>query len=59
LLKAGAYGAGLQVLIDEGIWSDESDLADAYLGWGPMGYGAAPEGKGTRFARTATRSADA
>ncbi len=31
--KPGAYGAGLQTLIDERIWQTDADLADAYLGW--------------------------
>ena len=29
----GAYGAGLQALIDSGAWESRSDLADAYLEW--------------------------
>ena len=32
--KPGAYGAGLQALIDEKGWNDRADLADAYLAWG-------------------------
>src|SRR5436305_1102467 len=31
--QPGAYGAGLQTLIDERIWEDEAELAGAYLGW--------------------------
>jgi cobaltochelatase CobN len=42
--KPGAYGAGLQTLIDERIWQGEADLADAYLGWGGYAYGAGAEG---------------
>jgi cobaltochelatase CobN len=42
--KPGAYGAGLQTLIDERIWQDEADLADAYLGWSGYAYGAGAEG---------------
>src|SRR6478672_9010307 len=38
--RPGAYGAGLQTLIDERIWQDEADLADAYLGWSGYAYGA-------------------
>jgi cobaltochelatase CobN len=38
--KPGAYGAGLQALIDERIWSDKSDFAAAYLAWGSYAYGA-------------------
>jgi cobaltochelatase CobN len=46
--KPGAYGAGLQTLIDERIWQDESDLADAYLGWSGWAYGAGAEGRPER-----------
>jgi cobaltochelatase CobN len=46
--KPGAYGAGLQTPIDEGIWKDESDLADAWLGWGQYAYAAGGEGKAER-----------
>jgi cobaltochelatase CobN len=42
--QPGAYGAGLQVLIDERIWRDDSDLADAYLGWSRWAYGAGGDG---------------
>lgn len=37
--KPGAYGAGLQGLIDERCWQQASDLADAYLNWGGYAYG--------------------
>ncbi|HZU91299.1 MAG TPA: cobaltochelatase subunit CobN, partial [Stellaceae bacterium] len=46
--KPGAYGAGLQTLIDEGIWQDEADLAEAYLGWSLWAYGAGAEGRPER-----------
>ncbi|HEX3411577.1 MAG TPA: cobaltochelatase subunit CobN, partial [Stellaceae bacterium] len=46
--KPGAYGAGLQVMIDERIWDDEADLAEAYLGWSGYAYGAGCEGRGER-----------
>ncbi len=46
--KPGAYGAGLQALIDEKIWKDEGDLADAYLTWGGYAYGAGQEGEADR-----------
>ena len=39
--KPGAYGAGLQALIDEGIWQDRDDFADSYLAWSSYGYGLA------------------
>lgn len=37
--KPGAYGAGLQGLIDERCWGEKSDLAEAYLNWGGYAYG--------------------
>jgi len=37
--KPGAYGAGLQGLIDERCWEEQSDLAEAYLNWGGYAYG--------------------
>ncbi|MGO8920927.1 MAG: cobaltochelatase subunit CobN [Stellaceae bacterium] len=43
--KPGAYGAGLQALIDERGWRDERDLAEAYLAWGGYAYGAGSEGE--------------
>ncbi len=42
--KPGAYGAGLQTLIDEGCWQDDSDLARAYVAWGGYAYGGGAEG---------------
>ncbi len=44
----GAYGVGLQTLIDEGIWSDRSDFADAFLTWGGYAYGAGVDGDAAR-----------
>ncbi|HSM42311.1 MAG TPA: cobaltochelatase subunit CobN, partial [Afifellaceae bacterium] len=46
--KPGAYGAGLQVLIDEGIWSERADLAAAFLEWSAYAYGGGAEGAGAR-----------
>ena len=43
--KPGAYGAGLQALIDEKGWSDTGDLARAYLAWGGYAYGAGDNGR--------------
>jgi cobaltochelatase CobN len=37
--KPGAYGAGLQGLIDERCWEKNDDLANAYLNWGGYAYG--------------------
>jgi cobaltochelatase CobN len=42
--KPGAYGAGLQALIDEKGWQTEADLANAYVAWGGYAYGAGAEG---------------
>jgi cobaltochelatase CobN len=44
----GAYGAGLQVMIDERLWQDDADLAEAYLGWSRWAYGAGGEGRPER-----------
>jgi cobaltochelatase CobN len=38
--KPGAYGAGLQSLIDGGAWQSRGDLAEAYLAWSGFAYGA-------------------
>jgi cobaltochelatase CobN len=43
--KPGAYGAGLQALIDERGWQNDGDLAEAYLAWGGFAYGAGAEGQ--------------
>ena len=42
--KPGAYGAGLQALIDERGWETEADLARAYIAWGGYAYGAGAQG---------------
>jgi cobaltochelatase CobN len=42
--KPGAYGAGLQALIDEKGWERREDLADAYMAWGSYAYGQKEEG---------------
>jgi cobaltochelatase CobN len=46
--KPGAYGAGLQALIDEKGWDRREDLAESYLVWGGYAYGAGEEGKAER-----------
>jgi cobaltochelatase CobN len=43
--KPGAYGAGLQALIDEGIWESDADLAATYLAWGGHAYGDGAAGR--------------
>jgi cobaltochelatase CobN len=42
--KPGAYGAGLQALIDERGWAGDAELARAYLAWGGYAYGAGAAG---------------
>ncbi|WP_380054822.1 cobaltochelatase subunit CobN [Falsihalocynthiibacter sp. SS001] len=46
--KPGAYGAGLQAMIDEQLWADKADLAEAYLEWGSYAYGKNADGKRAR-----------
>ncbi|QRM55791.1 cobaltochelatase subunit CobN [Sinorhizobium sp. BG8] len=36
--RPGTYGAGLQTMIDEGLWKDRGDLAEAFLAWGSHAY---------------------
>ncbi len=55
--KPGAYGAGLQTLIDERIWGDEGDLAATWLGWSGYAYGAGAEGAPERAMLEARLSA--
>jgi cobaltochelatase CobN len=43
--KPGAYGAGLQALIDEQLWENIGDLAESYIGWGGYAYGKGVEGE--------------
>ena len=46
--KPGAYGAGLQAMIDERLWERPDDLARAYLEWGGYAYGADMQGVADR-----------
>jgi cobaltochelatase CobN len=48
--KPGAYGAGLQALIDESGWETRGDLAGAYLAWGGYAYGSGQDGTDARDA---------
>jgi cobaltochelatase CobN len=58
--RPGAYGAGLQTMIDQRIWDDENDLAEAYLGWSGYAYGAGSEGRAERaMLETRLAAADA
>jgi cobaltochelatase CobN len=40
----GAYGAGLQALMDEKGWEKDADLAEAYVAWGGYAYGKKTQG---------------
>ncbi len=42
--RPGAYGAGLQGVMDQGDWQDRNDLARAFLNWGQYAYGARARG---------------
>ncbi|MBM3546819.1 MAG: cobaltochelatase subunit CobN, partial [Alphaproteobacteria bacterium] len=42
--KPGAYGAGLQALIDQSGWKTQADLARAFLAWSSFAYAAGKEG---------------
>ncbi len=42
--KPGAYGAGLQAMIDERIWDTRADLAAAFVTWGAYAYGTSAQG---------------
>ncbi len=55
--KPGAYGAGLQALIDSGKWTSKADLGTAFLNWGQYAYGAHAAGTPER-ARFAARLGD-
>ncbi len=48
--KPGAYGAGLQALIDSGAWDRRADLAEAFLEWGGHAYGGGAQGVTARDA---------
>ncbi|MEM9781073.1 MAG: cobaltochelatase subunit CobN [Pseudomonadota bacterium] len=52
--RPGAYGAGLQAMIDERLWERRGDLAEAFLDWGGYAYGGAAHGSPAR-ARLADR----
>ena len=50
--RPGAYGAGLQGLIDSGQWEDRDDLGEAYLNWSAWRYeGGRMNGQGTGMVR--------
>ncbi len=43
--KPGAYGAGLQGLIEAQNWTDDEDLARAYINWSSYAYSRSSEGR--------------
>ena len=43
----GAYGAGLQGLIDSGNWESRADLAEAFLSWSAWRYDGGSDGTGS------------
>jgi cobaltochelatase CobN len=55
--KPGAYGAGLQALVDSGMWESKADLGRAFLNWGQYAYGAHAAGT-PELARFAARLSD-
>jgi cobaltochelatase CobN len=48
--KPGAYGAGLQELIDTRQWQTDADLANAYQAWGGYAYAQQSAGEEARHA---------
>ncbi|HHK74236.1 MAG TPA: cobaltochelatase subunit CobN, partial [Rhizobiales bacterium] len=46
--KPGRYGAGLQDMLETGLWSDTGELAESYIKQGAYAYGAGREGKADR-----------
>ncbi len=54
--KPGAYGAGLQAMIDERLWADKADLARSYIEWGSYTYGKDGDGIQNKDALTARLS---
>lgn len=46
--QPGAYGAGVQGVIEERSWESRADLAAAYLNWGGYAYGAGDDGTPAR-----------
>ncbi|WP_299710893.1 cobaltochelatase subunit CobN [uncultured Tenacibaculum sp.] len=42
--KPGAYGAGLQAVIDEKNWDTQEDLAKVYINWSGYAYGSSKKG---------------
>lgn len=51
--KPGAYGTGLQTMIDEGLWTSHDDLGKMFIEWGSYAYGGGVQGEkqADRFAQ--------
>jgi len=43
-VRPGAYGAGIEAIIDRGEWQARGDLAEAFLRWGGYAYGGGQSG---------------
>ena len=50
--KPGAYGVGLQQIIDAGMWDTDADLADAYRAFGGYAYASSSAGEHAQGAFT-------
>ncbi|MCL5775625.1 cobaltochelatase subunit CobN [Limibaculum sp. FT325] len=48
--KPGAYGAGLQAMLDEHLWERRADLAESYVNWGAYAYAREADGVRARDA---------
>jgi cobaltochelatase CobN len=53
--KPGAYGAGLQGLIESQNWTDDEDLARAYMNWSCYAYSSGQGGQGGQGEDTSVR----
>jgi cobaltochelatase CobN len=51
--RPGAYGAGVEAMIDRGAWAARGDLAGAFLRWGGHAYGGGAAGAGGEAALAA------
>ena len=43
---AGSYGIGVGLMLDASAWETENDLAEAYVNWGGVAYGAGDSARG-------------
>jgi len=48
----GAYGAGLQTLVDEGFWARREQFGRTYIEWGHCAYGGPAQGQAEKSAFT-------